>query len=497
MPPSRVEFVVLGLLLVSARSASGQAIGQGFELERAGQYQRAATVYLTTLRGEPTNVAALLGLERVLPSLNRLPDLLPVAQRAVATSPHNAALRALLLRTYVALNEPDSARAVAQRWATEQPRDETAYREWAIALEDAHRFGDARQVLLAGRRALGRPAAFGIELAELLERVGEWEGAAREWGAALTEAPTQLPNAASSLAEAPAEQRERIVRAVLATEPTPLERRLAGELLLGWGEPQRAWTVFEPTASDSSSDAAYALRRFADLASAGNTPDARRVRALALARYAELVPAPLALRARAEAARAFLGAGDRVAAAGARAGRGRFLRPAGRAGARPERPGGSVDRGWPARGSREPARGGQPALRRRPRRAALEARASAHPARRAGARRCRAGRRLECRRVSGARLGRVVLGRGQGGAAAVSGRGSVRGRPARRHRALRRAGAATAASRRSVPRAGKRAAAPRPRGLGPCGAGPAPCGRASGTGGGRGRGWRQSIHPAH
>ena len=314
MLPSRVEFVVLGLLLVSAHSARGQAIGQGFELERAGQYQRAATVYLTTLRGEPTNVAALLGLERVLPSLNRLPDLLPVAQRAVATSPHNAALRALLLRTYVALNEPDSARAVAQRWATEQPRDETPYREWAIALEDAHRFGDARQVLLAGRRALGRPAAFGIELAELLERVGEWEGAAREWGAALTEAPTQLPNAASSLAEAPAEQRERIVRAVLATEPTPLERRLAGELLLGWGEPQRAWTVFEPTASDSSSDAAYALRRFADLASAGNTPDARRVRALALARYAELVPAPLALRARAEAARAFLGAGDRVAA---------------------------------------------------------------------------------------------------------------------------------------------------------------------------------------
>src|SRR5213593_2168382 len=281
MLPSRVEFVVLGLLLVSAHSARGQAIGQGFELERAGQYQRAATVYLTTLRGEPTNVAALLGLERVLPSLNRLPDLLPVAQRAVATSPHNAALRALLLRTYVALNEPDSARAVAQRWATEQPRDETPYREWAIALEDAHRFGEARQVLLAGRRALGRPAAFGIELAELLERVGEWEGAAREWGAALTEAPTQLPNAASSLAEAPAEQRERIVRAVLATEPTPLERRLAGELLLGWGEPQRAWTVFEPTASDSSSDAAYALRRFADLASAGNTPDARRVRALA------------------------------------------------------------------------------------------------------------------------------------------------------------------------------------------------------------------------
>src|SRR5213080_3951946 len=294
MCPSRAELVVLGLLLVSAHGARGQAIGQGFELERAGQYQRAATVYFTTLRGEPTNLAALLGLERVLPSLSRLPELLPAAQRAVAASPGNAALRAVLLRTYVALNEPDSARAVAQRWTAEQPRAEAPYREWAIALEDVHRFDEARQVFLFGRRALGRPGVFGIELGELLERVGEWEGAAREWAAALSEAPAQLPSAASSLAEAPAEQRERIVRAVLAADPNTLERRLAAELLLGWGQPERAWSVFAPTVAEPSADAATALRRFADLANGGNTADARR--------------------ARAEAARAFLGAGDRVAA---------------------------------------------------------------------------------------------------------------------------------------------------------------------------------------
>src|SRR5437660_1395862 len=314
MRPRRAEFAVLGLLLVPPHSARGQAIGQGFDLERAGQYQRAATVYFTTLRGEPTNLAALLGLERVLPSLSRLPDLLPAAQRAVAASPRNAALRALLLRTYVTLNESDSARAVAQRWTAEQPRDEAPYREWAIALEDAHRFEEARQVFLFGRRALGRPGVFGIELGELLERVGEWEGAAREWAAALSEAPAQLPSAASSLAEAPAEQRERIVGAVLAAAPKALERRLAAELLLGWGQPERAWSVFAPTVTEPSADAATALRRFADLANGGNTPDARRVRALALARYADMVPEPLAVRARAEAARAFLGAGDRVAA---------------------------------------------------------------------------------------------------------------------------------------------------------------------------------------
>src|SRR5256884_6740406 len=314
MRPRRAEFAVLGLLLVPAHSARGQAIGQGFDLERAGQYQRAATVYFTTLRAEPTNLAALLGLERVLPSLSRLPDLLPAAQRAVAASPRNAALRALLLRTYVALNESDSARAVAQRWTAEQPRDEAPYREWAIALEDAHRFEEARHVFLFGRGALGRPGVVGIEVGELLERVGGWEGAAREWAAALSEAPAQLPSAASSLAEAPAEQRERIVRAVLAVDPKALERRLAAELLLGWGQPERAWSVFAPTVAEPSAAAATALRRFAALAKGGNPPAARRVRALALARYADLVPEPLAVRARAEAARAFLGAGDRVAA---------------------------------------------------------------------------------------------------------------------------------------------------------------------------------------
>ena len=305
----------VGLLVLVARSLPAQAIGQGFELERAGQYDQAAAIYLATLRADPTNLTALLGLERVLPPLNRLGELLPAAQRAAAASPTNAALRGVLLRTYVALNEPDSARAVALRWTAAAPRDEAPYREWAMALEDAHRHGAARDVLLAGRRALGRPGAFGIELAELNQLSGDWEGAAREWAAALPDAPVQLPNAASALAEAPDAQRERIARLLTEGTPSPLTRRLAGELLLGWGQALRAWAVFEPSVATPSADAAFAARRFADLAGARSTPDARRVRALALARYADLAPdGGAAARARADAARAFIEAGDRAAA---------------------------------------------------------------------------------------------------------------------------------------------------------------------------------------
>lgn len=309
-------------LVVLVSPLSAQAIGQGFELERAGHYDQAASIYFATLRAEPANVSALLGLERVLPPLNRLSELLPAARRATAASPANVTLRGILLRTYVALNEPDSARAVALRWAAASPRDEGPYREWAIALEDVHRHADARAVLLSGRQAIGRPGAFGIELAELDRLTGDWQGAAREWAAALPDSPAQLTNAVSELAEAPEAERERIARVLTgegaegkeAGESAMLTRRLAAELLLGWGEAARAWTVFAPTVANPSSDALFALKRFADMAGARGTADARRVRGLALARYGEMAPEPEAARAWADAARAFVEAGDRAAA---------------------------------------------------------------------------------------------------------------------------------------------------------------------------------------
>src|SRR5256886_11472676 len=270
-------FVTLTLLLLARGPASAQAIGQGVELERAGQFEQAASIYFSTLRAEPTNFSALLGLERVLPPLNRLVELVPAAQRAAVASPANAALRAVLLRTYLGINEPDSARAVARRWTAAAPHDEAPYREWAVALDDQRRHAEARAVLLEGRRALGRPGAFGIDLAALSERAGDWVGAARAWAAALEGAPGQLPPAASELAQAPQGERERIAALLTAGDPSPLVRRLAGELLLAWGAAERAWAVFAPSVATPTADAAYAARRFADLAAAQDTPEARRV----------------------------------------------------------------------------------------------------------------------------------------------------------------------------------------------------------------------------
>src|SRR4029077_6290621 len=274
----------------------------------------------------------MIGLVLFWQPLNRLSELLPAARRATAASPANGTLRGILLRTYVALNEPDSARAVALRWAAASPRDEGPYREWAIALEDVHRHAEARAVLLSARQAIGRPGAFGIELAELDRLTGDWQGAAREWAAALSDAPAQLTNAVSELAEAPEAERERIARVLTgegaegkeAGAAAMLTRRLAAELLLGWGQSARAWTVFAPTVANPSSDALFALKRFADMAGARGTPDARRVRGLALARYGEMAPEPEAARAWADAARAFVEAGGPPGAPGRSSARGRL-----------------------------------------------------------------------------------------------------------------------------------------------------------------------------
>src|SRR3989442_12898239 len=82
-----VVFVTGAQLLVPLRSARAQVIGEAVELERTGRQASAAVVYIAVLRGEPTNLAALLGLERVLPPLGRLPELLPLVRRGPAAPP--------------------------------------------------------------------------------------------------------------------------------------------------------------------------------------------------------------------------------------------------------------------------------------------------------------------------------------------------------------------------------------------------------------------------
>ena len=298
----------------SSRAARGQAIGPGFELERTGHYADAANVYFTMVRADPTNLPALLGLERTLFVLNRMPELLPLVQAARARLPESPPLRSLELRVYAALNQLDSLETIARRWAAGAPQSDSPYREWGQALADRRMWDEARRAFLTGRRVLGNEGALALELAQLEQRTGNWEAAAAEWGRAVTRTPDVEPNAATLLADAPPAMRERVARVLTAPGASIRTRRLAAEILLSWGQPNEAWSAMQSTLVPVDSDTPAALRRFADLTAALTTPAAHRVRGLALTRWADMVPWSLGSRARAEAVGELLEGGDKVAA---------------------------------------------------------------------------------------------------------------------------------------------------------------------------------------
>ena len=311
---SRSIRLALGLIVALPALARAQAIGPGFELERSGRYVDAASVYFTTIRSDPTNIPALLGLERTLFVLSRMSELLPLVQNARARQPESPALRSLELRVYAALNEPDSLEAIARRWAASAPQSEAPYREWGLALADRRMWDEARRAFLVGRRALGGDGTLAIELAELEQRVGNWDASATEWGRAVTRLPDVEPNAASQLADAPAPMHDRVARALTAPGASVRARRLASEVLITWGQPNEAWAAMEPTLATADTEAPTALRRFVDLAGALTTRDGHRVRGLALARWADMMPGSTGGRARAEAVRELLDGGDKAAA---------------------------------------------------------------------------------------------------------------------------------------------------------------------------------------
>src|SRR5437899_6926517 len=217
--------LAIGFLIALPWLARAQAIGPGFELERAGRYADAASVYLTTVRSDPTSISALLGLERALFILNRMPELLPLVQNARARLPDSPALRSLELRVYAALNQLDSLETIARRWAATAPESETPYREWGQALVDRRQWDEARRAFLIGRRTLGGDGTLALELAQLEQRAGNWEASAVEWGRAVTRSPDVEPSAASQLADAPAPQRDRVARVLTVPGASARARR--------------------------------------------------------------------------------------------------------------------------------------------------------------------------------------------------------------------------------------------------------------------------------
>src|SRR5262249_19282506 len=147
----------------------------------------------------PGDLAALLGLERALTPLNRVPELVPAVQAAIAANPSAAAIYAIGVRTYSTANLPDSLPHLVEMWAKAAPGDETPYREGAAAALQRRDRATAKRAYQLGREKLGKPEALAAEIAQLAITDQDWVTAAREWSHAVEQLAGYRSSATTTL----------------------------------------------------------------------------------------------------------------------------------------------------------------------------------------------------------------------------------------------------------------------------------------------------------
>jgi thioredoxin-like negative regulator of GroEL len=308
-----VAALALAGLAPDVLRAQDPAMGRAFELERRGNYAAAADTYRGVLTAKPGDPAALLGLERALLPLGRSAEIVPDVRAALAANRASGAVFGVALRAWSAADEPDSIRAVAERWAAAAPGDETPYREWgAAALSRRDRAG-ARMAYQRGRERLHQPDALAPELAQLAAADGDFSGAVREWLPAIRRLPGYRVTAVSTLSQAPDSIRPALFRQ-LAREPDFPARRLEADLRARWGDPMGALETLEGALPPDRVQAIEALRALLDQLRPRPGRDARLATGRALELIAERSPDAERSRLRLEAARAYTAAGDRDAA---------------------------------------------------------------------------------------------------------------------------------------------------------------------------------------
>lgn len=273
MKGGRVGRVGSALFFLGAPLWAQDPAARALELERRDPAQ-AAVLWRAVLADHPTDLQALMGLERALAPLGRVPEMLELVRGLGAGNPSPGVL-GLAIRVWTAARQPDSARAVVLRWARVEPTSEMPYQEWGIAAYGARDLFAARAAYRLGRERLGS-ATFAQELGRLAVLSGDLGEAAQEWARAVTAAGEARGAALNTLRQTPASSRA-LLLAELARQG-PVGDRLAAGLLVRWGEPLNAVRRIEgyPEGWDEV---------LADLGPSGGTPDV----ALARARLLELL----------------------------------------------------------------------------------------------------------------------------------------------------------------------------------------------------------------
>ncbi len=303
------------VLLIAALAAAAPLYAQqdpltrAFDLERRGNYAGAVDAYKAVLVSRPADAGALLGLERSLTALNRVGEIVPQLQAALATHPTAGPIYSVALRTWAGLDKVDSARKVLDLWTQQQPQDETPYREWAnitLARRDRQ---EARRTFLLARERLKNNEVLAAEVAQLALLDDDFATAAREWAHAVQRMPGYRSSAINGLTGVAGRYHDALLQQ-LQQEGSPEARQIAGSLMARWGDPVGGFTLLSRALPPAPSAAIEILRQFTDLVQPLGTRESKKGQGMALEAMADRANGPTASRYRVEAARYYAESGD-------------------------------------------------------------------------------------------------------------------------------------------------------------------------------------------
>lgn len=293
--------------------AQRQVAARALDLERSGNYAGAINAYRAVLAEAPGHTAALLGLERSLTALGRLPEILGDLAPALAADSTSAMLLGLTVRAWVAAGEPDQVAAVADRWSRMAPGSETPWQEWGMAAVARQDYQQARRAFAAGRARLGRPDALSVEIAQLASIEGNYAVAVPEWIASLERLPTYRSGAVALLGQAPPERRPEVLEQ-LSGHNTPVAARLAALLMARWGDPEGGLDQLLAALPREPAGQREELEVFLDGIAGMPAPRGRIVEGRVYERLAAIAEPSEAVRHWLDAAQAYSDAGDTPAA---------------------------------------------------------------------------------------------------------------------------------------------------------------------------------------
>jgi len=282
---------------------------RAFDLERSGNYAGAVNAYRTLLTEQPTSLPALLGLERALTAMSRLPEMLPEVRMVLAGESPNLAAFGVAIRVWTAAGQLDSAGAVVERWALAEPGSEAPWQEWGMAASSRRDMPKVREIFAAGRARLGRPEALAVEMAQIASMEGNYPVAVREWVVALGASPMHRAGAVALLGQATPERRPEVLQLLVAAR-SPVATRLAAVLTARWGDPVGGFERLRAALSSEPALQVEELSHFYEEISGSATPGGRRAEALVQEALAERASPDSAARHWLEAAQAYSEAGE-------------------------------------------------------------------------------------------------------------------------------------------------------------------------------------------